>query len=621
MRTCSKDVKSIRGRPGLTIDDPVNQLQISGALLAAGLLIPVSIPPDPPAAELPAAFKMQASLTLERPHFNTRVGCFERMEISVPLSASYTNPFDPAEVSLDADFRSPTGRRSGVAGYFSVPCRRSLENGRETVEPAGGPEWHVRFTPTEPGVWTVRFTVRDHTGRVQTPPLPFTVRASRARGFARRSPVSPWHLQWDNGSSFFPLGFNLAWSGDQGTFDYDRWFKRLAESGGNCARIWMTHFHLGLELSPGEGLPSPSGIHYGPGAYSLDNAWRLDTILEAAERHGIAVILRLGSPAELRTAGGDPRETGWLDSAYNAVNGGPCRSPQDFWSSTAARRLYQRRLHYLTARYSGYTSLAAWEFWDEGSQANSWFQEMARTLRQADAAKHLITTSSVQAPVRALAEVDLCSSRLFGDGSGPTDFTAGLVTEVEAALETTAKPQLTGEFGISAEKSDREYDPAGSGRNLHNGLWAAALSGSAGGGMAWWWSDYVEPKGLFTQLRGLSGFATTIPWAQRRWAHLQHEPLGSNLRVCGLTTSDQACLWIQNRDSNWQNAREGRSYPPVQPSEIVIQKMTDGEYGIEWWDTTKGKVFSRSRAQCRGGHITLPTPTLTTDVACRLVKK
>ncbi len=87
-----------------------------------------------------------------------------------------------------------------------------------------------------------------------------------------------------------------------------------------------------------------------------------------------------------------------------------------------------------------------------------------------------------------------------------------------------AKPHFLGEFGISWRGDDSKFDPAGLGTNLHNGLWASALTGNAGGASLWWWDSYVEPKNQYPRFTGLARFAATVDWPRRRFAPLLLPP-------------------------------------------------------------------------------------------------
>jgi hypothetical protein len=122
----------------------------------------------------------------------------------------------------------------------------------------------------------------------------------------------------------------------------------LGKAGGNFIRIWMCSWNCALEWAKESRGENRNGNYYGVGIYSLDNAWKLDTILDLAERKGVSVMLCLGTYGEFND-GGFFNEGQWRANPYNATNGGPCLKPDDFWTNIA-RRLYQQRLRYLAAR-------------------------------------------------------------------------------------------------------------------------------------------------------------------------------------------------------------------------------------------------------------------------------
>jgi len=94
-----------------------------------------------------------------------RVPQFGKLELSVALSASYENPFDPDQVRLDARFTAPSGKETCVPGFFMVDFRRSVQPGAELLTAEGNGAWKIRFTPREPGRHSWRLTLVDRTGK------------------------------------------------------------------------------------------------------------------------------------------------------------------------------------------------------------------------------------------------------------------------------------------------------------------------------------------------------------------------------------------------------------------------------------------------------------------------
>lgn len=52
------------------------------------------------------------------------VAQYQKLELRVDLSATYDNPFDPADVALDARVQAPSGNTLSVPGFLYRPHRR-----------------------------------------------------------------------------------------------------------------------------------------------------------------------------------------------------------------------------------------------------------------------------------------------------------------------------------------------------------------------------------------------------------------------------------------------------------------------------------------------------------------
>lgn len=433
------------------------------------------------------------------------------LDLPLDLTATYDNPFDPAEVDVSATFAGPEGREWTVPGFLEIPYDREVRDGQERLTKAGPGQWRVRFTPIEPGQYVCRVRARDRTGEVAVSVGELEVTASEARGFIRRSERSPYYLRFDSGEPYFAVGENVCWGGGAQTVDYDTWFPKLGEAGGNYARIWLVRWNMGLEWNPSD--PSNRGKFYGLGLYSPDNAARLDYVLSLAQREGIYLMLCLGYHGELLDTKSYFGEQCWDQSPYNAANGGPCATPADFWSDTRARELYKQRLRYYIARWGWSPNVLSFEFWNEVNAPAPWVAEMAAYVRSIDPYHHLLTTTYGDDAVWSLPDMDYTQTHYYGQGD-VADCVSTVASHSRIYTTKFAKPYLLGEFGIDWRSSDAQYDPEGKGTNLHNGLWAALASRSMGGAAIWYWDGYVEPKGLYREFTALSRFVGDIPWPE-----------------------------------------------------------------------------------------------------------
>jgi hypothetical protein len=489
--------------------------------LLIGAIVSTSAAPPPFAKQAPLALRTATPNATSIPRYG-------KFELTLDLAATFDNPFDPAEVDVWASFTSPQGRVVRVNGFLDQSHTRKLDNRRERIEPAAEPVWKIRFAPDTEGRWHYRVFAKDRSGAASLPEVEFTATASTNAGFLRRSERNPRGFACDNGQPFFAVGENVCWGGQRGSFDYDDWLPALSKAGGNWIRIWMCSWNCALEWSRESRGEWRQGTYHGVGVYSLDNAWKLDTILDVADRHGVLVMLCFGTYGEFRD-GGYFGEGQWKANPYNATNGGPCLKPEEFWTNATARQLYRQRLRYLAARYGWRTGIQSWEFWNEQPAPAPWVGEMARFLKgtgefagqPADPYGHLVTTTYGNADVWKIPEIDFSQSHHYGMGNEPDH--APVIHKDARDHFRFGKPHLMAEFGIDWRSPDNKYDADGKGINLHNGLWASAMSGNAGGAMIWWWDSYVHPKNLYGHFTPLRRFADAVPWASGEWKPLTIE--------------------------------------------------------------------------------------------------
>ncbi len=449
-----------------------------------------------------------------------RVGVFERVELTADLDATYDNPFDPDDIDVTAEVTGPAGAVQRVPGFFFVPFQVTERSGRERLRVAGPASWRVRYTPTVAGRHRVVVRVKDRSGTAACAPVSFEATPSERPGFVRTSAASPSYFRFDSGRSYFAVGLNVCWAGGATPIrDYTDWFAGLSGSGGNWARLWLANNEKGLEWMPPPTAKAGRGTYLGLGRYALDNSWRLDRIVEVAEQRGVQLMFCLGTYGELLAEAGYFNEGMWVSNPYNQANGGPCAKPTDFFTNPAARKLYQRRLRYLVARWGYSPNLFAWEFWNEYTAPAPWVKEMAAWLKANDPNRHLVSNTYGTPEVWRLPEVDFTMTHHYGDTGNVPDFSEQFAGSARAHRQF-GKPYLVAEFGIDWRTSDSRYDPKGTARNLHNGLWSCLMSGSAGTGMLWYWDDYVGGKKLWGQFAPLARFAAGLDFARTRFEPL-----------------------------------------------------------------------------------------------------
>jgi hypothetical protein len=444
------------------------------------------------------------------------------VEVSFPVTGTWDNPFDPARISVEALIEGPD-RNVLRQPAFLYQDFAPLAKTSSSLVPRGGLEWRLRWTPSQEGAYRVRLVAESGGQRVARVAGAFTCRGSSGHGFVRRCPDTPYYLRFDDGAPYFAVGENICWDGEDLVEAYGKWFKALGQAGGNYCRIWLVRWNMGLEWSPADG--ARRGCFYGLGRYSLDNAWRLDRVLELARQNGIYVMLCLGYHGELQDQKDYFGSQCWDQSPYNTAQGGPCATPADFWVNEDARRLYKQRLRYYLARWGADPNVLSFEFWNEVNAPAPWVSEMATYLGENDIHAHLRTTTYGGDATWNLAGMDYSQNHHYGSDEDCPDAAPIIYSTSMDWTEKYRKPFMMGEFGIDWKTSDTAHDPKGIGTNMHNGLWAAVAGRSFGAAALWYWDGYVDPLSMYPQFTSVASFASLVDWTRFKPARVEADPL------------------------------------------------------------------------------------------------
>ena len=442
----------------------------------------------------------------------------EKWELTFSLSASFQNPFDPDEVRVDLELTTPSGKMLTVPGFFHIPCALSTDG---IVRPAGAPQWKVRFTPVESGVYRYRLRAKDRTGAIEGPGAEFQCLEAKVRGPLRVSRQVFSAFEFSNGTPYHPMGWNLhPWTPpDRETAGrlpaMLANLERLAACGGNFIRLRADSFYVPIEAKANARTGFLGLGFYHPGA-----SWEIDQIYEKAESMGIMLMHCFLEGNSYAHKVAKPE----LRNRYNAMlamNGGPCATPFDFWSNPEASRFMKQQLRYAIARWGYSPNLMAWELANEVEDYDTeghefqeltrWHQDQARFIKSTDSVSHLVTTSDhIKNGVEGhalwrLAEMDFCQTHLYGYPDPAVDYPR-LARQFQAAY---AKPVFFGEYGIGFEDSAGNADPLGI--HIHNALFSTALDGLGAGG-ANWFVDALLKQGHERHLATFAHFTSDMPW-------------------------------------------------------------------------------------------------------------
>lgn len=568
----------------------------------------------------------------------TRVPCFERFEIAFDLPDRYANPFDPAQVSVQAEFEGPGGTdKVVVPGFYGQSYYRRVEATDERFFPQGPPFWRVRFAPGRRGTWRYTLSVRDAQGETRWGPQTFVAEAPRRPGFVRVSARDPRCFEFSNGSYFFPVGHNIRSPFDtrmdeqfpwtqrwpEGSAAYGRYFEAMQRHGETFAEVWSAAWSLGLEWSP-----QWRGYH-GVGQYNLINAWEMDRVLEEAERRGIYLNYVVHNHGKFSTFC-DPE---WAGNPFNASNGGYLASPEQYWTDPRALQSFRNLMRYTIARWGYSPHIFAWELWSELNLAGThaafyrrpevvaWHRQMGRDVRAMDPFGHMLSSHTsgdytMQNPeIAALPEMDYIPVDAYHGNTDPLYIVQLMRATVEFA-RPFRKPVLITEFGGNPWAQDLKHLDD----TLHAAIWAAVGQPMAGTPLFWWW-QVIDEENFYPRYAALQRF---MAGEDRRDPALDVHPAAVLLDGSGAPGFDVQCLKGPRRALGWiVNAATFSSVhpdadPPARGLTLYVAGFAPGTYEVEFWDTEAGRVVARRSLTTADGAVRAEMPPLLRDLAFKI---
>ena len=426
-------------------------------------------------------------------HFSESVEIFDKFEIDFHLFKTYKNPYNPEEIYCEAVFISPDGRMHKVPAFYYEQFTKNLQSSEQK-------NWKVRFAPEQTGKWSFYLTAKNPAGDVfyKRDHFEFNVTPSEShKGFIKTKGKK---FIFSNKEVYYPQGLNLCWIDrydKQGRENlayagqvYLDYLKNFSRSDMNWARIWNTPWGLILEwIKP---------VAEGLGKYSQENAFLFDQIIEYARENGIYFQYVINFHRMF------DENYEWEVNPYNIKNGGPLKTPQDFFTDKNAKKYLKRRLLYTIARWGYSSSIMSWELFNEADLTSNfnpdnvrdWHVEMANYMKSVDTHDHLVTTSFSR-PLSGmetfqLQEIDYSQTHTY-----TYDFKTALFTIPSYKIDQLNKPHVTGEIGGAIELAEEEVKDK-MGIRLHQVLWYSFFSQASSSGMYWWWDEYVNKNNLYS---------------------------------------------------------------------------------------------------------------------------
>jgi len=194
---------------------------------------------------------------------------YEMFELTIPLSATYDNPFRASAtnetfvdgnqtqsgygITLDAYIQLPlkdgVSKTIKVPGFYNVdyktPMADNPNNTNNTFAVNSGWRWNIRYAGSEAGTYKYYLKVVDKNGSTCYPTncspssstqflVGSTPDPKTPHGFVRKSTKNPGFFEYDDGTPFVQIGSQMD------AFDIYK-YPTLAANGFNFSRTWLTN--------------------------------------------------------------------------------------------------------------------------------------------------------------------------------------------------------------------------------------------------------------------------------------------------------------------------------------------------------------------------------------------
>ncbi len=543
---------------------------------------------------------------------STRIGLYEKFELRVDLEATYTNPFDPDQIDLNAEFSAPSGKKWVIAGFYNPSSWAAL--------------WMIRFSPTEKGPWRYVVTVTDSQGTAHSRVGRFTAVDSPHHGFIGIAP-NRRYLRYSDGDSFYGVGL---WYNDS----YELFNEgRITEEGlDNLARRganFISFFPTPLETM-GTGL----------GRYDQNRCGRLDQLFEWCEQRDLHISWNVWFHSYISRAvwgGGNAR---YRNNPYSLVT-----SAKDFFASDEGWKYQEKLYRYIIARWGYSRALFLWfivdeingtEGWTQGGQAaaEQWCTKMQAYFRQHDPYGRP-TTGTQSGGINqwwpgGYSIFDIASREIYEaqghpmpksgklgpDDESPLQFSyRNYATQTQNLWEGWHKPAMIGECGWD----HTYYEPGMPGylAMYHNALWTTLANGLCATPFWWAYSDWINDSVVTNQMLFFARFVADIDFADAVW---EPAPITAGDGDAWAMRSDKLTFgWVVNPRTS------------VASESFTISGLPDGSYDVRLYRTWRGRYLDNQTIESHDGRLTCTIPELRTtgghalyignDVAFKIMPK
>ena len=494
-----------------------------------------------------------------------RLTPYQVFELTFQHQGDYRNP--TWDVTVDVTFTSPGGEKIPVGGFFFGSSRPQKPIVTESTDARGRTRstatwpcdpadlWKARYAPSEPGRWTFDYVFQAPGGGRASGSGSFEVVEGRVhrKGWVRINPQNPFRFVFDDGSPYFPVGFQdgvfdnnhngsaLDSAAMEGPFRLDAANTRPAPPPGAM-------FARGPSMNP-----QNADVDFGRHARAGFNLWRFspnnfsikvfhfdphgdDDRVDWAEARMVDEMMRLLRKYDIRFFYG-------IFGFTKAFND----QPQDAEAMARVRRI----IKYSVDRWGAYVDF--WEMLNEQHADDAWYGITVPYLKSIDPYQKPVATSWQRPKLEC---IDLNAPHWY---QNEDELTSDRVTAARAReTKRYGKPVVYGEQGNTRGREDRTaqgiggvWDP-GSARRMRVRLWTAMFSEIS---FIFWETSYAK-DGHFMNIwigpeerqyvRALQDFAYRLDTEVKMVDVPLEGPGADRVRAYGLRSDGRAAVYLHH---------------------------------------------------------------------------
>jgi len=535
-------------------------------------------------------------------------------EKQVKRYGRWTRAFKPESKIDRVRFTDCKGRTEEIPTFIHQPAELHYDHhGYEEVIPTGEPVTAVRFTPEQEGKYTYQALSGDRIMEEGE----FFCEPSSDHGYVGISSRDSRYFAYSDGTPYLAIGLNLCWptnhrlpagrehfiTGRQvatmGCLDYERWFRRLSENGGNFARIWlgMDYFDTETEIA---------------GELDLKKFARLDRVVELAREYGIK--LKFCFEYFRVIDHGEPHRVSQVKKIKHPVDGSIPRDMAEWFQKEKWQSLWWKKVEAYIARYGGDPVIMAWELWNEINAcsvdwkiARDWTQRTLRRLKPL-VPKQLVVNSLGSFDSEwsiphyrdfLMEEMEFQQvHRYLDQGAGLKICTEDpLLFSVDAVKKTRRpdKPILLAETGAVNDSHTgpfRFYRSDDRGTIFYDTSFPPFFAGAAGTGHIWHWDEYVDYKNLWAGFKPFSELISDVMIDQENFEPLDLSKDG--LWFLMLKGEKHLLGYIRNASDTWYSVlRDGKEPELIGEVEFDLSGIFSGEgklCAFPLWPEETGRI-------------------------------